>query len=77
MSDREASESTCLLRALERLTVSVEALRSELRAGRERKITTRRVKSAKRAAQVGDFPVDDLAAAAARRAIARVSGWHK
>jgi uncharacterized protein with PIN domain len=46
-------------------------LRAELKTAREKKISTRRVKSTRRAATVGDFPVDDLSAAAARRAIAR------
>lgn len=59
--------------AMRELVAEIRALRAELRAGRERKVTTRRVRAVRRAQQVADVPVSDLAAMAARRALARVS----
>lgn len=76
-TDPIARALVAVVESNERLTVSLEALRAEIRAGREKRVKTRRVKSARRCAQAGDFPVDDLSAAAARRAIAKLGSSRK
>jgi uncharacterized protein YdbL (DUF1318 family) len=53
------------------LVAEIRGLRADVRASRERKVSTRRVKAVRRAAQVQDVPVSDIAAMAARRALAR------
>lgn len=59
---------------LRELTSAVRKLTAELRSGREKSVRTRRVKALRRARQVAELPVSDLAAAAARRALARTRG---
>jgi hypothetical protein len=69
MADRDDADLAAEMRAVR---LAVQELTAELRRGRERKATTRRVKSARRARQVKDIPVDDVAAMAARRALAKL-----
>lgn len=68
------STSEKLEEALRELATEMRALRSEMRSQRERKISTRRVKSARAAKQMQNVPVSDIAAAAARRALAKFGG---
>lgn len=63
-----------IVEAMRELAAELRGLRAELRAQRDKKVSTRRVKSVRRAAQTADVPVSDIAAMAARRALARVTG---
>jgi len=63
-----------LAAALRELANEMRALRSELKTQREKKIMTRRVKTMRAAKRLADVPVDDIAAAAARRALAKFGG---
>lgn len=47
-------------------------LATELRRAREKKVTTRRVKSLRNARKTQDVPVSDIAAMAARRALSKI-----
>jgi hypothetical protein len=74
MTDETAKLAAALRELAEEmrgLRRSNQELAAELRRGREKKATTRRVKSLRRARQAKDVPVDDVAAMAARRALAR------
>lgn len=68
------TENDPVLLLMRELVTELRALRAELRAGRERKVKTRRVRAVRRAAAVAEVPVSDIAAAAARRALARLPG---
>lgn len=68
MADRDLQAS------IDQLTAAVRQLTAELRSGREKAVRTRRVKALQRARQVVDVPVSDIAAAGARRALARLRG---
>jgi hypothetical protein len=59
---------------LREVATELRNLTKEIRASRERKITTRRVKSARRVARLEDVPVDDFAQAMAKRALRKLGG---
>ena len=63
-----------LAEAIRENTGELRALRSELHASRSKQARTHRVKAMRAAAQAKDVPVSDVAAMAARRAIARLGG---
>lgn len=61
-----------LCKALRELATEMRSLRSEMRAGREKQVRTRRVKATRHAQRLSDVPVSDIAAASARRALAKL-----
>lgn len=73
MGEAEKRDAT-FAAAMRELTAEVRKLRDELRASREKQVRTRRVKTMRAAVRLQDVPVDDIAAAAARRAIAKLGG---
>lgn len=54
------------------LTVSMDALRAELRTGREKQAKQRKTRTLKKAERHAEAPVSELAQAAARRAVKRL-----
>lgn len=69
-----ASINAKLLAATQEAANENRALRNELRTGREKQVKTRRVKTMRAAINLRDVPVDDIAAASARRALAKHGG---
>jgi hypothetical protein len=63
-----------LAEAIRENTGELRALRAEMHASRAKQVQTKRVKAMRAAAKTVEMPVSDLAAMAARRALARVRG---